>query len=285
MHVNIDKGLLQSILTMGSVIEARDAYTGGHIWRVSRFSELLAEKAGLSQSEIFLARLGGYVHDLGKVGVPDQILNKPSGLDRIEFGIMKNHPLVGRELLVQHPLSGLVLDAVSHHHEKIDGSGYPEGLTGDRLSVFAKIISIADALDAMTSTRSYRRGMSKKRAIAILEQEKGSHFSTYFVDKMCDLAADQRLDHVVGHSDVGRPMVNCPMCGPVIAVPGNKLDGDIINCNSCKGIFQLHAKANTFELEFKHDRNAAAKPEIDLEQITDMVKKAPEKVGAIENEI
>lgn len=282
MQVNIDKGLLQSIFTLGSVIEARDPYTGGHTWRVSRYSKLLAEKAGLSSSEIFLAQLGGYVHDIGKVGIPDQILNKPSALDRTEFGIMKNHPLVGRDLLAAHPLSGLVLDAVSHHHEKMDGSGYPEGLTEDRLSVFAKIISISDAFDAMTSTRSYRRGMPKERALSILEKGKGSQFNTFFVEKIMELAADRRLDHIIGHSDAGMPMVDCPMCGPVMAVPRKKLDGDIIYCNSCKGKFQLHAINNTFELEFKNDKDETVPPEIDVDQIVEMVKKAPDRVGGVE---
>jgi HD-GYP domain-containing protein (c-di-GMP phosphodiesterase class II) len=108
------------VLVLGAVIEARDAYTGGHTWRVAQYSRLLAEQAGLSASEIFLSGLGGFIHDIGKVGIPDQVLNKAGRLSEDEFSLLKTHPTVGKKLLDNHPLGPLVLDSITYHHERFD---------------------------------------------------------------------------------------------------------------------------------------------------------------------
>lgn len=125
MSANIDKKLLTSLMVMGSVVEARDAYTGGHLWRVGHFSRLLAEKIGLDRNQVFLAGLGGFMHDLGKVGVPDAILNKAGPLTDIEYAVIRTHPAIGASVLEEHPLAALALDAVIDHHERPDGKGYP----------------------------------------------------------------------------------------------------------------------------------------------------------------
>jgi HD-GYP domain-containing protein (c-di-GMP phosphodiesterase class II) len=108
------------VLVLGAVIEARDAYTGGHTWRVAQYSRLLAEQAGLSASEIFLSGLGGFIHDIGKVGIPDQVLNKAGRLSEDEFSLLKTHPTVGKKLLDNHPLGPLVLDSITYQHERFD---------------------------------------------------------------------------------------------------------------------------------------------------------------------
>ena len=278
-RIELNPGLLKSLLVFGAVIEARDAYTGGHTWRVARFSKMLAERTGLSGTDAFLASLGGFVHDLGKVAVPDSILNKPSALTAEEYAIMKAHPETGKMLVNEHPLAPLVLDAVGYHHERIDGKGYPAGLRGDEQAAVSRIVAIADAFDAMTSTRSYRKAMSKERALSILNIQRGLQFDAALVDVFSGLAQSGSLDGVIGHSDESRALLNCPVCGPIIAVPGSKRDGETIYCYACKGKFQLHIKGDTFEAEFKNERDPCIQPEIDLEQIDALAGSSPREIG------
>jgi HD-GYP domain-containing protein (c-di-GMP phosphodiesterase class II) len=121
----MNKGLIKSLLVMADIVEARDPYTGGHLWRVSQFAKLLSIKVGLSETEAIEISLGGYLHDLGKVGIPDSILRKPEKLSEQEFEIIKSHPLIGGRIINQHPLSSLVCSPILEHHERLDGKGYP----------------------------------------------------------------------------------------------------------------------------------------------------------------
>lgn len=277
-HIDLNVNLLKSVLVLGAVIEARDAYTGGHTWRVAQYSRLLAEQAGLSAAEIFLAGLGGYVHDLGKVAIPDMILNKPEPLSTAEFSLLKTHPAIGNTLLAAHPLGPLVLDAITHHHERIDGQGYPGRLAAESLSVYPRIIAVADTFDAMTSTRPYRKGMSKESALLSLAQEGGRQLDGALVEHFLALAASGRLDCILGHSDEFRPLAHCPADGPIIALPRNKKDGDTIYCHACKGLYRLHVAAEAFELEPLMQQRFDLQPEVDLEQIDDFARRAPRKV-------
>ena len=151
--------MLASLLVMAWVVEARDPYTGGHLWRVSRYAALLCERAGIPMDECARIAIGGFLHDLGKIGIPDAILRKRDKLTDDEMAIMKTHPDVGARLLAGHPLADLVRDAVLLHHETLDGSGYPKGIAGPDIPIAARIVGLCDAFDAMTSTRPYRAGM------------------------------------------------------------------------------------------------------------------------------
>jgi HD-GYP domain-containing protein (c-di-GMP phosphodiesterase class II) len=278
VKIDLDIGLLKSLLVFGAVIEARDAYTGGHVWRVAQFSELIAKKTGLSEEQVFRAFIGGLVHDLGKIGVPDSILNKPGKLTDVENEIMRTHPQTGRNILAAHPLAPLVLDAISYHHERADGQGYPEGIPRGEISITSKIVTIADAFDAMTSTRSYRAGMNKEKAISIIQSASNSQFDITLVDRLVELSDANQLDGIVGHSDESRPLLTCPTCGPIIAVPRNKKESDTICCNSCKTEFTLHNKDDFFNIESTGRKLLTAQPEIDLELIEEMARKAPKQI-------
>ncbi|MBJ7546162.1 HD domain-containing protein, partial [Pseudomonas sp. OA3] len=111
----IDEALLSSLLTLAWVVEARDPYTGGHLWRVAQYCALLAEKSGFAPAEVARLALGGFVHDLGKVGIPDAILRKPGPLNDDEYAVIRTHPEIGRRMLETHPIAALVLDAVASH--------------------------------------------------------------------------------------------------------------------------------------------------------------------------
>jgi hypothetical protein len=244
--MKIDKPLLRSLLIMADIIEARDPYTGGHVWRVSQFAKLLSTKIGLPEDEIIRVSIAAYLHDMGKVGIPDDILRKTEALTEAEYAIIKTHPSIGNKLLGGHPLAELVASAAQEHHERIDGKGYPNGLRGDQLSLSARTVSIADAFDAMTSTRPYRKGMSVEQALCRLEEGAGTQFDPELAGHMCELGRAGDLAHIVGHTAEGIPAVTCPHCGPVIAIPRNTRDGDIIYCRACHSQLELHQSGNTF---------------------------------------
>lgn len=233
--------LLASLMTMAWFVEARDPYTGGHLWRVSRYARLLAQDAGLSPDEVARIELGGFLHDLGKVGVPDAILRKADRLTDEEYAVIKTHPDVGLRMLAGHPLAGLVRDAVHLHHERPDGRGYPRGLQGEAVPVTARIVGICDAFDAMTSHRPYRVGMPIEKALDILRREKGAQFDEPLATRFVGLGEAGRLDHVLAHSDEGIPLQSCPMCGPTLVLRRGLVAGQRIYCRNCSGEFELNA--------------------------------------------
>ncbi|MEW6487858.1 MAG: HD domain-containing phosphohydrolase [Thermodesulfobacteriota bacterium] len=274
-----DRLLLKSLLVLGSVIEARDAYTGGHAWRVAQFAKLLAEKAGLGASQASLAALGGYVHDLGKVGVSDAILHKAAPLTGAEVEAMRAHPAIGRGLVADHPLGKLVLDSVYRHHERFDGQGYPEAVGPSGLELYPRIVSVADALDAMTSTRPYRQALDLPEAVSRLRAERDRQFDGRLVDAMAAMAQEGRLAGIIGHSDHETPLVRCPRCGPVIAVARTAQDGDTVHCRVCRAKHRLHAAGKTFEVEFLDERALAVALEPELEQIHGLLRELPDRLS------
>jgi len=233
------KYLLASLFTMAWFVEARDPYTGGHLWRVSQYSKLVAKRAGHSKSDVAKATLGGFLHDLGKIGIPDSVLLKNGKLTEDEYEVIKTHPAIGLRMLAGHPLGAIVKDAVHLHHERPDGLGYPLGLSEQQIPEIAQIIGICDAFDAMTSHRPYRKGMSRDRALGIVLEESGTQFATKYVKILIDLGGEGELDHIIGHSDDGIPLGSCHVCGPTLVIPRSKKSGDMVYCSSCAAEFQL----------------------------------------------
>lgn len=231
--------LLQSLLAMAWFVEARDPYTGGHLWRVSRYAYLLATGMRLTKADCARISLGGFLHDLGKIGIPDAILGKTGALTDQEYTQIKTHPDIGLRLLGGHPLAPLVESAVGSHHERPDGKGYPKGLSGDALSLDARIVGLCDAFDAMTSQRPYRSGMSEEKALAIIIQEAGHQFDANLIPVFKSLSHQGVLAHIMGHSDEGIPLQDCPMCGPTLVITRENKVGENIYCRSCEGEFEL----------------------------------------------
>mgnify|MGYP000932947327 CR=1 FL=1 len=154
----------------GQSIESADSYTHGHCERVARYAEQVARALGLDAAAITTIRLGAYLHDLGKVKVPHEILNKPGKLTDEEFAIIKMHPVWGVELLEEVEFPWDLKPIIRWHHEKQDGSGYPDRLAGDAIPLGAAIIGIVDVYDALTTTRSYRGAMSHEEALARMSE-------------------------------------------------------------------------------------------------------------------
>jgi len=171
-----EKEFLLSIQSLAVALEAKDRYTAGHSERVARFSVLIGRKMGLSPAELEDLRSVALLHDIGKIGMVDAVLNKPGALDDREFAILRDHPTIGAQIL--SPLSSFApyILATKHHHERYDGRGYPAGLSGTDLPLSVWIIAIADAFDAMTSTRPYRKGKPISFALQQLEVGKGTQF-------------------------------------------------------------------------------------------------------------
>jgi len=238
-----DEKMLASLLVMAWVVEARDPYTGGHLWRVSRFSRLLAERSGLPPEDVARISIGGFLHDLGKVGIPDAILGKKVKLTDEEYEVIKTHPDVGRRMLAGHPFAGLVMDAVYMHHETPDGRGYPRGLTQHDIPMAAHIVGICDAFDAMTSNRPYRRGMPVEKALAIIRENLGRQFDARFGEQFVQLGESAELHHIVGHTDHGIPLQECLMCGPTIVMQRDSVAGDQVYCRACGSEYQLEGEA------------------------------------------
>jgi len=172
-------GIVQSLVKS---LEAKDTYTRGHSDRVSDYSVKIAQVMGLSADRIESLRKAAQLHDIGKIGVKEQILNKEGPLNDEERIEVNDHPAVGGEILSTVFDDPDMLSAVKSHHERFDGKGYPEHLAGDQISMFAQIVSVADAYDAMTSTRSYRPAMSKEAALGRIQQQSGSQFNPEVVE-------------------------------------------------------------------------------------------------------
>ena len=155
----IEKAYLESIETLRYTVEAKDSYTRGHSDRVSAFSVLIGKHLGLSEDDLRILRIGGLFHDIGKIGVPDSVLLKEGKLTDDEYSEIKNHPSIGKQILSNATIFKDMIPIVYHHHEKYDGTGYPEGLKGDQIPYLARITAVADTYDAMTANRSYRKAL------------------------------------------------------------------------------------------------------------------------------
>ncbi len=167
---------LGTIEALSSAIDAKDPYTCGHSQRVSELSLKLAQTIGLSPAECETIRISGLVHDIGKIGVPESVLLKTSRLTDKEFGAIKLHPEIGHRILRGIPMFDDALPGVLHHHERWDGRGYPVGLAGTDIPLIARIIGVADAFDAMSSSRTYRSAMDRAKVIGEIKANAGSQF-------------------------------------------------------------------------------------------------------------
>lgn len=171
-----------TVRSLASALDAKDAYTHGHSSRVAALSVFLARALGLDREECETLHLAGVLHDIGKIGVDDSVLKKPGKLTDDEFDQIKQHPVIGFEILKDIKPFRHILPVVRHHHESWDGRGYPDGLAGDEIPRHAQIVAVADAFDAMVSDRPYRKGMPFDRVIGVFRQGRGSQWAADVVD-------------------------------------------------------------------------------------------------------
>lgn len=178
----IDKMLIQIVEALGSTIDAKDQYTKGHSLRVSKYSVQIAKAMNFDEENLEIVKYAGLLHDIGKIGIPDSVLNKPDKLSEEEFEIIKSHTVKGASILTNLDSIPGAKDAANYHHERFDGNGYPQGLENSEIPLISRIICIADAYDAMNSTRVYRKKLSKEEILNELKKCSGTQFDPEILD-------------------------------------------------------------------------------------------------------
>jgi HD-GYP domain-containing protein (c-di-GMP phosphodiesterase class II) len=183
---------LRAAATLADAVDVRDAHTGAHSRRVGALAALVGKQLGLDGEEIELLKLAGHLHDVGKLAIPEELLRKRGPLSGTELIALQRHPEIGFQMI-----EGLGLESVAewvlHHHERWDGLGYPQGLSGEKISLGARIIFVCDAWDSMTSERTYRRGLTIERALEELHDRSGSQFDPDIVEALTEVL-DQAYD-------------------------------------------------------------------------------------------
>lgn len=237
------EAIVGSLLAWAWAVEARDPWTGGHLWRVARYTELLADRAGMAPQERAQVALAAFVHDLGKLAVPDAILCQREPLSEADHAVMRTHPEMGARLLAGHPYGPLVHDIVLLHHETPDGRGYPRGLSGPTIPTGARIVGLCDAFDAMTTRRPWRDAMSVDEALSAIEVQLGRQFDDFLGRHFLALAREGALQGIIGHSDEGMPMQHCASCGPTMVQRREHRVGEHLHCPVCGARHRLAAAA------------------------------------------
>jgi putative nucleotidyltransferase with HDIG domain len=189
----LQKTMEDSIYSISLVTEARDAYTAGHQRKVSKLAVALAKEMGFPKDKVEGIKIASLIHDVGKINLPAEILSKPGKLSEIEFNLIKNHSQKGYDILKKVDFLWPIAEIVLQHHEKINGSGYPRGLKGDEILLEAKIICVADVMDAMSSHRPYRPALGIDKALKEISKNKGIFYDPEVVDACLKLFKEKEF--------------------------------------------------------------------------------------------
>lgn len=171
LYQRMQRGICQSLLGLANALEAKDPYTRGHSERVGATSATLARALGLGPAEVDTVAQAGFLHDIGKIGVPEAVLGKPGALTEEDWALMRRHPLIGAQIVAPFDFLASAAPIIRHHHERCDGSGYPDGLRGEAIPLGACIVAVADVYDALTSDRPYRAALGPEQALEHLGAE------------------------------------------------------------------------------------------------------------------
>ncbi|MDO9347702.1 MAG: HD domain-containing protein [Anaerolineales bacterium] len=189
MADELEKTSATTLIALTRALDARDQDTEGHSERVAALAVEIGSEMGLEDAVLHPLRLAALLHDIGKIGIPDAILHKPGSLDEQEWALMRKHPQTGYDILRNIPYLDAALDAILHHHEKYNGKGYPAGLSGDAISLSARILTVVDVYDALTSNRPYRPAFWPEKALEIIRGEAGQQFDPEVVQALVHIPA------------------------------------------------------------------------------------------------
>ncbi|MBQ4247963.1 MAG: HD domain-containing protein, partial [Ruminococcus sp.] len=184
----------ETILAIAKTVDAKDLRTSKHSQRVSEYSAMIAHEYGFTDDEVENLRKAALLHDIGKIGIPDSVLNKPARLTDEEYAVMKTHVTRGAEILKDFTLIDHVVEGARFHHERFDGRGYPDGLEGEQIPLYGRIIAIADAFDAMTANRVYRKRQDFDYVMGELHKGRGTQFDPQLLDIFLKLIDDKKID-------------------------------------------------------------------------------------------
>ena len=191
-RLKVERMCLQMVRALANTIDAKDSYTNGHSTRVAKYSVMIAEQMGYSGEKLEQLEYAALLHDIGKIGVPREIINKPSRLTDEEYEIIKTHPAIGSSILEEITEIPDIAIGARWHHERFDGRGYPDQLQGMDIPEIARIIGVADAYDAMTSKRSYRDVLAQDIVLGELEKGRKTQFDPEIADVMIHLIKEDR---------------------------------------------------------------------------------------------
>jgi HD-GYP domain-containing protein (c-di-GMP phosphodiesterase class II) len=230
----LDQSYQDTLIAMANAIELRDHYTVGHNWRVAKYSVEIARELGWSPEKLKEVEMGCVLHDIGKLAVPDAVLQKPGKLTEEEYEMMKVHPERGAHLIQDiehlHPLLPYCL----YHHERPDGKGYPYGLKGEEIPIEGRLVGVADCWDALTSNRPYRKGMDIEKAISIMEEGRGTQFDPVCVDAFLKCVREGRINAILqNYHEKDEKTIACPFCSTNIRFPEDAEIGATFNCHVC----------------------------------------------------
>jgi putative nucleotidyltransferase with HDIG domain len=197
LYHGMQRAILQSLLGLASALEAKDPYTHGHSRRVAGLARRLALEVGFSDSSARLVAQAGLLHDIGKIGIPEAVLRKPGPLTEQEWVIMRSHPVVGARIVAPLEFFSEGASMIRHHHERVDGSGYPDGLRAGQIPIGARIVAVADVYDALTSDRPYRDRLAQSDALAQLERWAGQTLDPDLVSAFLALNRHGRPDATI----------------------------------------------------------------------------------------
>lgn len=230
----LEKAYDETLILLASAIELRDHYTAGHTWRVTNFSLAVARELGWDEAKLKECQMGGVLHDVGKIAVPDSILNKPGRLTEEEFALMKIHPEKGAHLLQDVSRLSPMIPYCLYHHERYDGKGYPYGLAGEDIPMEGRVVAVADTFDAMTSSRPYRAGMEPDVAIEEIAKNRGTQFDPSCADALIAAYREGKLSHILQryHEGSEKSLV-CPFCSTFVLLPPSSGPGAQIECIVC----------------------------------------------------
>ncbi len=191
-----ERALVEAVRALAATVEAKDRYTAGHSELVSRFAVALGQRIGLGAEDCAVLRLGGVLHDVGKIGVPDAVLSKPGRLTTEEYASMKTHAAIGARIVQGLQVPHGVLEIVRSHHERWDGAGYPDGTAGDDTPFLARLVHVVDVYEAVTARRVYRDPMSHDAVLALFEKGAGTDFDPALVEPFLVLLAEGAFDRI-----------------------------------------------------------------------------------------
>ncbi|MBX3177398.1 MAG: FHA domain-containing protein [Candidatus Hydrogenedentes bacterium] len=257
----LEKAYEDTLLVLANAIELRDHYTVGHTWRVTNFTIEVARELGWSEEKIKEVRMGGVLHDVGKIAVDDAILRKPDRLTDEEFDKIKVHPEKGAQLLQDVSFLEPLIPYCLYHHERYDGKGYPKGLAGEDIPIEGRALAVGDTFDALTSNRPYRKGLDPEKAIQIIEENKGTQFDPACADALIRCFRNGKIDRILqDYYKSSERSIACPFCSTFIQLNEATTEGAEVSCEVCHRAVQVMRKNDAWFGELVPEARRTSQP-------------------------